>query len=77
MDKLFQFPDPVNETSARVVAAGVVIQVVVFVLFREGWLLVPLAYRTGRRLTQALIGIFSVAAERRDRFQVLARFLPR
>ncbi len=44
MDKLFQFPDPVNETSARVVAAGVVIQVVVFVLFREGWLLVPLVY---------------------------------
>lgn len=44
MDKLFQFPDPVNETSARVVAAGVVVQAVIFVLFREGWLLVPLVY---------------------------------
>lgn len=44
MEELFRFPDPVNETSARVVAAGVVAQAVVFVLFREGWLLVPLVY---------------------------------
>jgi hypothetical protein len=38
------FPDPVNETSARLVAAGVVLQVVLFLVLREGWLLVPLAY---------------------------------
>ena len=38
------FPNPVNETSARLVAAGVVLQVAVFVVFREGWLLVPLVY---------------------------------
>jgi hypothetical protein len=41
---VFTFPDPVDETSARLVAAGVVAQVVAFLAFREGWLLVPLAY---------------------------------
>lgn len=40
--RLFSFPDPVNETSARVVAAGVVLQALVFLLTAEGWLLVPL-----------------------------------
>lgn len=42
--RLFSFPNPVNETSARLVAAGVVLQGVVFLLVREWWLLVPLAY---------------------------------
>lgn len=40
----FSFPDPVNEVSARLVAAGVVIQVALFLVVREGWLLVPLVY---------------------------------
>lgn len=40
----FEFPNPVNETSARLVAAGVVAQAVVFLLVREWWVLVPLAY---------------------------------
>lgn len=39
---VFSFPDPVNETSARIVAAGVVAQAVVFLVLREGWLLAPL-----------------------------------
>lgn len=38
------FPDPVNETSARLVAAGVVAQGIVFLLVREWWVLVPLTY---------------------------------
>jgi hypothetical protein len=41
---LFRFPDPVNETSARLVAAGVVAQALVFLLVREAWVLVPLTY---------------------------------
>ncbi len=41
---LFTFPNPVNETSARLVATGVVAQSVAFLLVREWWLLVPLAY---------------------------------
>lgn len=40
--RLFSFPDPVDETSARLVATGVVAQVAVFAVVREGWLLVPL-----------------------------------
>jgi hypothetical protein len=43
MRRLPRFPDPVNETSARLVAAGVVLQVALFLTVREGWLLVPLA----------------------------------
>jgi hypothetical protein len=39
-----RFPNPVNETSARLVAAGVVVQAVAFLIVREWWVLVPLAY---------------------------------
>ena len=42
--ELFRFPDPVNETSARLVAAGVVVQAVVFLVVQEAWVLVPLTY---------------------------------
>ena len=42
--RLFQFPDPVNETSARIVAAGVVTMALAFLVLREGWILVPLTY---------------------------------
>jgi hypothetical protein len=41
---LLSFPDPVNETSARLVATGVVVQAVVFLVVREWWVLVPLTY---------------------------------
>ena len=41
---LVSFPDPVNETSARLVAAGVVTQAIVFLVVREWWVLVPLTY---------------------------------
>jgi hypothetical protein len=42
--ELVRFPDPVNETSARLVAAGVVVQAALFLVVREGWVLVPLTY---------------------------------
>ena len=41
---LFSFPNPVNETSARLVAAGVVALVLATLASRQPWLLVPLAY---------------------------------
>jgi hypothetical protein len=41
---LFGFPNPVNETSARLVAAGAVAQSVLFLALREWWVLVPLTY---------------------------------
>jgi Domain of unknown function (DUF4395) len=44
MRGLFKFPNPVNETSARLVAAGVIIECMAFLIFREGWLLAVLAY---------------------------------
>lgn len=41
---LFSFPNPVNELSARLVATGVVLQSVLFLVIREWWVLVPLVY---------------------------------
>lgn len=42
--KPFEFPNPVNETSARLVASGVVAQGLVFLAVRQWWVLLPLAY---------------------------------
>jgi cytochrome c biogenesis protein CcdA len=42
--RLFEFPDPVNETSARLVAAFVVLEALLFLVVREGWVLIPLTY---------------------------------
>jgi hypothetical protein len=41
---LFGFPDPVNETSARLVAVGVVVEAILLLVVREWWVLVPLTY---------------------------------
>jgi hypothetical protein len=41
---VFTFPNPVNEVSARVVAAGVVTLATATVASRRRWLIVPLAY---------------------------------
>jgi hypothetical protein len=42
--KLLSFPNPVNETSARLVAGGVVAEAVVFLVVRQWWVLIPLVY---------------------------------
>jgi len=42
--RLFSFPNPVNELSARLVATGVVVQALSFLVIREWWVLVPLVY---------------------------------
>jgi Domain of unknown function (DUF4395) len=60
---VFGFPNPVNETSARLVAAGVVVETALFLVFREGWLLVPLVFGFAARV---LAG---------PRFSPLARFV--
>ncbi|MBK6855558.1 MAG: DUF4395 domain-containing protein [Microthrixaceae bacterium] len=44
MGKLFEFPNPVNEVSARLVAAGVVLLSLGVVVFGQTWLIAPLAY---------------------------------
>ncbi|HEV3125158.1 MAG TPA: DUF4395 domain-containing protein [Candidatus Dormibacteraeota bacterium] len=44
MSRLLRFPDPVNEVSARLVAAGVVVMAALILGLRQPWLLVPIAY---------------------------------
>lgn len=44
MRSTFSFPNPVNETSARLVAGGVVVLAVAYLLTGSGWVLLPLAY---------------------------------
>ena len=44
MRGLFSFPNPVNETSARIVAGVVAVLAVVTIAFQQGWLLPVLAY---------------------------------
>lgn len=41
---IFTFPNPVNEVSARVVAAGVVAMATATVISRRRWLILPIAY---------------------------------
>jgi hypothetical protein len=41
---MLSFPDPVNEVSARLVAAGVVLMGLAAVLLDAEWILIPLAY---------------------------------
>lgn len=51
MSRRFPFPHPVNETSARVVATGVVIMSVAYAATGAAWLLVPLTYGFLARVT--------------------------
>lgn len=44
MRTFFSFPNPVNEVSARLVAAGVVVLCSVTLALDQPWLMVPLAY---------------------------------
>ena len=44
MRELFSFPNPVNETSARLVAGGAVLMGIAFVLTGNGWVLAFLTY---------------------------------
>src|SRR3979411_1859283 len=44
MHRLFSFPSPVNEVSARLVATGVVLLAALALGLQQRWLLLPLAY---------------------------------
>ena len=43
-ERLFSFPNPVNELAARVVAFAVLLMCMAAIAFHEPWLLVPIAY---------------------------------
>lgn len=77
--RLFGFPNPVNETSARLVAAGVVLQGIAFLVIRQWWVLVPLTFGflarvlTGPKLSP--LGQF-VTRVVTPRLRVQHRFVP-
>jgi hypothetical protein len=50
LKETFSFPNPVNETSARVVAGGVVAMAAGAIAFDQPWLLAPLTYGFAARV---------------------------
>jgi hypothetical protein len=43
-ERIFSFPNPVNEVSARLVAAGVVVMSAATIVFDQPWLMIVIAY---------------------------------
>ena len=79
MKSLFSFPNPVNETSARTVAAVVVVLAVVTVAFQQGWLIPVLAYGfVARALTGPTLSPLGLVATRvvTPRLRVAPRYTP-
>jgi hypothetical protein len=65
MRALFSFPNPVNETSARLVAGVVAVLAVVTVAFQQGWLIPVLAYGfVARALTGPTLSPLGLLATR-------------
>jgi hypothetical protein len=62
--KLFSFPNPVNDASARTVALGVVTMTVVALATNQAWILIPLTYGFAARVatgpTLSPLGQFAV-----------------
>jgi hypothetical protein len=79
MRELFSFPNPVNETSARLVAGSVAVLSVVTVAFQKGWLLPVLAYGfLARALTGPTLSPLGLLATRvvTPRLHVAHRYSP-
>ena len=79
MRRLFTFPNPVNETSARLVAGAVAVLAVVTIAFHQGWLLPVLAYGfVARVLTGPTLSPLGLVAARviTPRLAVAHRYSP-
>ena len=79
MRTLFSFPNPVNETSARLVAGAVAVLGVVTIAFQQGWLLPVLAYGfLARVLTGPTLSPLGLVATRvvTPRLHVAHRYSP-
>ena len=79
MRGLFSFPNPVNETSARLVAGSVAVLSVFTVAFQQGWLLPVLAYGfLARALTGPTFSPLGLLATRvvTPRLHVAHRYSP-
>ena len=77
--QIFAFPNPVNETSARTVAAVVAVLGVVALAFQQGWLLPVLAYGfVARALTGPTLSPLGLLATRvvTPRLPVTHRYAP-
>jgi hypothetical protein len=65
MRGLFSFPNPVNETSARLVAGVVAVLAVFAIAFQQGWILPVLAYGfVARALTGPKLSPLALVATR-------------
>ena len=79
MSELFSFPNPVNETSARLVAGAVAVLAVLAIAFQQGWLLPVLAYGfLARALTGPKLSPLGLLATRvvTPRLHVSHRYAP-
>ena len=79
MRDLFSFPNPVNETSARLVAGVVAVLAVAAVAFQQGWILPVLAYGfVARALTGPKLSPLALVATRvvTPRLSVAHRYSP-
>src|SRR4051794_38892906 len=79
MRELLAFPNPVNETSARIVAGAVAVLAVMAIAFQQGWLLPVLAYGfLARVLTGPKLSPLGLVATRvvTPRLHVAHRYSP-
>ena len=79
MKKLFSFPNPVNDASARTVALGVVTMSVVALATNQAWILIPLTYgflaRVAAGPTLSPLGQFAVRVSG-PRIKAWQKFVP-
>jgi hypothetical protein len=79
MSDLFAFPDPVNETSARLVAGAVAVLAILTIAFQQGWLIPVLAYGfVARALTGPTLSPLGLLATRviTPRLDIEHRYAP-
>ena len=79
MRDVFSFPNPVNETSARLVAGAVAILAVLTIAFQQGWVIPVLAYGfLARALTGPKLSPLGLLATRvvTPRLNVRHRYAP-
>jgi hypothetical protein len=79
MRSLFSFPNPVNEVSARLVAAGVVIMATATLVLGQPWLIAVIAYGfLARVLTGPMLSPLGLVVTRllTPRLPFAARFVP-
>jgi len=79
MSSLFSFPNPVNETSARIVAGCVAVLAVLAIAFQQGWLIPVLGYGfVARALTGPTLSPLGLLATRvvTPRLDIRHRYSP-